>query len=455
MAEPIKRVRTRTEAQLQELSAALESGTFVQLRRMLNGLPAVDVARLLESSPPNLRDLLWELIDKEKEGEVLQHLSDELQGLFLRRMDAEAVASVAEGFDTDDLADLLQQLPERVIREVLNAMDAQDRHRVERVLAYPEDSAGGLMNTDTITVRPRFTLDVVFRYLRRHETLPAMTDNIIVVNSEDRFIGLLPLTKMLVSDPSITVREIMVTDVAAIPATTSASTVAKLFERHDWVSAPVIDETGHLLGRITIDDVVDVIIEAADQRVMSMGGLGEEDSTFSAPLKAASRRATWLGANLLTGFIAAGVVGLFTETIHQVVALAVLMPIIPSMGGVAGSQTLTLMIRGMALGHVGRANSLWLLRQEMIVGLLNGLLWASIVGVAVAWWFDDRLLGLILAVAMVCNLLAAALTGVLLPLGLRVLGIDPILAGSVLLTTVTDVVGFAVLLGLASWLLVP
>ena len=453
MADSNQGARARTQTQLQALSSALESGTFVQIRRMLNGVPAVDVARLLESSPPNLRDLLWELVDKEKEGEILQHLSDELQGLFLRRMNAETVASVVEGFDTDDLADLLQQLPERVIREVLDAMDAQDRHRVERVLAYPEDSAGGLMNTDTITVRPRFTLDVVFRYLRRHDSLPPMTDNIIVVNSEDRFIGLLPLTKILVSDPSITVREIMVTDVAAIPASTSASEVAKLFERHDWVSAPVVDETGHLLGRITIDDVVDVIIEAADQQVMSMAGLGDEESTFIAPFKAATQRATWLGANLLTGFIAAGVVGLFAETIHQVVALAVLMPIIPSMGGVAGSQTLTLMIRGMALGHIGRANRFWLLRQELLIGLLNGLLWATIVGVATAYWFDDRLLGVILAVAMLCNLLAAALTGVLLPLMLRTFGIDPILAGSVLLTTVTDVVGFVVLLGLASWLL--
>jgi len=329
-------------------------------------------------------------------------------------------------------------------------MDHQDRARLERVMLYPEAPAGDLMNTDTITIRAPLTLDVVLRYLRRHEEIPEMTDNLIVVNRSDRFIGLLPLRTLLVSDPSASVREMMVTDVEPIPVDLPDSEVARLFERNDWVSAPVVDSDGQLLGRITIDDVVDVIREDADHSFMSMAGLDEDEDTFAPVFRTAPRRAVWLGINLVTAFIASGVINLFQGTIEKVVALAVLMPIVASMGGIAGTQTLTVLVRGIALGQVGRNNQAWLINREVMVGVLNGLLWAMVVAVAASVWFKDWNIGLIIAAAMTINLITAALMGALLPLMMTRMKIDPALAGGVVLTTVTDVVGFVSFLGLAT-----
>ncbi|MEH6568140.1 MAG: magnesium transporter [Halioglobus sp.] len=442
--------QAKAQKKLDELTLALDSGTFVDVRRMLNGLAAADVAHLLESSPPNFRRILWELVEVDQEGEVLGELSDELQSLFLSDMDAAEVVQITEGLEDDDIADILQQLPGRVTREVLHSMDHQDRARIERVLTYPEDTAGGLMNTDTITIRARFTIDVVLRYLRRHEEIPEMTDNLIVVNRNDQYIGLLQLRTLLVSDPASSVREMMNTDVEAIPANLPDAEVARLFERHDWVSAPVVDDDGKLLGRITIDDVVDVIREDADHSFMSMAGLDEDEDTFAPVFRTAPRRAVWLGANLITAFIASSVINIFQDTIEKVVALAVLMPIVASMGGVAGTQTLTVLVRGIAMGQVGKSNQSWLIRRELIVGLLNGVLWAGVVAVAASVWFDDWSIGIIIAAAMVINLATAALTGAVLPLLMTRFNIDPALAGGVVLTTVTDVVGFVSFLGLAT-----
>jgi magnesium transporter len=435
---------------IDRLSAALESGTFIDVRRMLNGLSPGDVAHLLESSPPKFRHILWQMIDSEHEGEVLNELSYELQSDFLSEMNAEEVVQLTEGLDDDDVADILQQLPDHVTFEVLNAMDHQDRARLERVMFYPDDTAGGLMNTDTITIRASLTLDVVLRYLRRHEEIPEMTDNLIVVNRRDQFIGMLPLRTLLVSDPSATVREMMVTDVEPIPVDMSDSEVTRLFERNDWVSAPVVDANGILVGRITIDDVVDVIREDADHSLTSMAGLGEDEDTFAPVLRTAPRRAIWLGVNLITAFIAAAVINLFQGTIEKVVALAVLMPIVASMGGIAGTQTLTVLVRGIALGQIGRNNQGWLINRELLIGFLNGALWAAVVAVAASMWFDDWNIGLIIAAAMVINLVTAALTGAVLPLLMTRFNIDPALAGGVVLTTVTDVVGFISFLGLAT-----
>jgi magnesium transporter len=444
----------RTQTHLRELNSALDtaqdSGVYIDVRRMLNALPAPDIAHLLESSPPPVRQVLWQLVDDDDEGEVLQELGYELQSTILRGMDPEEVAAATEGLEPDDVADILQQLPEKVLQEVLNSMDQQDRTRVEQMLTYPDDTAGGLMNTDTITVRARNTMDVVLRYLRRHTEIPEMTDSLIVVNRSDKFIGLLPLRTLLVSDPSATVREMMQTDVEAIPATMPDSAVANLFERHDWVSAPVVDDSGKLLGRITIDDVVDVIREDADHSLMSMAGLDEDQDTFATVLKTTPRRAVWLGVNLATAFIASSVINLFQDTIDKVVALAVLMPIVASMGGVAGTQTLTVMVRGMALGHIGQSNRSWLINREFLVGLLNGVLWSLVVAVAASAWFGDPLIGMIIAAAMVINLVTAALAGTIIPLSMKRMNIDPALAGSVVLTTVTDVVGFLSFLGLAT-----
>lgn len=435
---------------LDRLSTALDSGTFVDVRRMLNGLSPADVAHLLESSPPKFRHILWQMVEVDREGEVLGELGDDLQAQFLGDMDAREVALLTEGLEDDDIADILQQLPDHVTQEVLTAMDHQDRARLERVMHYPDDVAGGLMNTDTITIRARLTLDVVLRYLRRHDEIPEMTDNLIVVNRADQFIGLLPLRTLLVSDPNASVREVMITDVEPIGVNTPDTEVARLFERNDWVSAPVVDDNGKLLGRITIDDVVDVIREDADRSLMSMAGLDEDADTFAPFTRAAPRRAIWLGINLITAFIAASVINLFQDTIEKVVALAVLMPIVASMGGVAGTQTLTLVVRGIAMGQVVKNNQAWLINRELMIGVMNGVLWAAVVAIAASLWFQDWNIGLLIAAAMVINLVTAALTGAVLPLLMTRVSIDPALAGGVVLTTVTDVVGFLSFLGLAT-----
>jgi len=433
-----------------ELNKALDSGSLSQVRQMLNTLPAAGIAHLLESSPPKVRSVLWQLVDNATEGEVLQYFNEDIQSEILKGLSAEEVATLTEGLETDNLADILQHLPHQVTSQVLQAMDAQDRQRVETILSYPEDTAGGLMNTDSITVRARHTLDVVLRYLRRHDTIPEMTDNILVVNRDDIFLGILPLRKLLVSDPAVTVREVMVTDIEAIPVDLEAAHVAQLFEQHDWVSAPVIDKNGKLLGRITIDDIVDVIRDTAEHSLMSMAGLDEEDDTFAPVIKTARRRAVWLGVNLMTAIIASLVIFLFQDTLDQVVYLAVLMPIVANMGGVAGSQTLTLVIRSLALGHISQSNTRWLLARELGVAVLNGLIWAFVISVITYIWYQELLLSYIIAAAMMINLVTAALAGAYIPLFLKSKNIDPALAGSVALTTVTDSVGFFAFLGLAN-----
>lgn len=440
-----------TKEQLLNLNEALDSGAFVQVRRILNrSLPAVDVAHLLESSPPKVRNILWNLIDRELGGEILQHLSEDISSEILSKMNPQELADVTSGLDLDDIADLLQQLPDQLIQEVLRSMDSQNRQRLEQVLSYPEDTAGGLMNIDTITVRPDITIDVVLRYLRLHPKIPDMTDNLPVVNRKDELVGILPISKILVSDPSSTVRELMNTDVITITAEMPELEVAQLFERHDLVSAPVVDQNRKLLGRITIDDVVDVIREEADHSFMGMAGLDEDEDTFAPIFKTAKRRSVWLFINLLTAFLASYVIGLFEAAIDKVVALAILMPIVASMGGVAGSQTLALMIRGIALGHVAGSNTRWLIRREAIVGLISGLIWAVVVAAVATWWFKDNTIGIVIALAVVINLVVAAIAGASLPSLLRTFGIDPAIAGSVVLTTITDVVGFMAFLGLAT-----
>ena len=437
-----------TKSHFDKLNDALDSGEFRQIRFTLNStLRPTEVARLIEKSPPKERQILWNLVAHELEAEVLQHLNDDIQADILSRMNTEEVLALTESLDSDDMVDVLQQLPNRVMKETLRIMDKQNLRRVEKLLSYPEDTAGGLMNTDTTTIRPDISVETALRYIRRHDEIPEMTDSLIVVSRKDSYIGLLPLTKLLVSDPSITIREIMNTGIKAINAQMPDDQVAALFEEHDLVSAPVVDDQGKLVGRITIDDVVDVIREDADHSLMSMAGLDEDEDTFAPVMKTTRRRAVWLGINLLTAFIASAVIGLFEATIDKVVALAVLMPIVASMGGIAGSQTLTLVIRGQALGHVERSNARWLLNREVIVGVLNGLLWAAVIAVVATVWFQDINLGIIIALAIIINLVVGAISGTLLPIVLKSMGIDPALAGSVLLTTITDVVGFFAFLG--------
>jgi len=425
-------------------------GAADETKILLASLRPADIANLLESNPPKVRKVLWELLEDEPRNQTLQHLNEDVLGDFLETMDTAELVAVADDLDTDDFADILQQLPQTITDQVLASLDAKDRARVEEVLSYDEDSAGGLMNTDTITVRPRHALELVFRYLRMRKDLPETTDALIVVNSRDEYVGMLPFSKLLTSDPTVTVREVMDSNAITINVNTSDTEVAKVFSEQDLVSAPVLDDEGRLLGRITIDDVVDVIIEDADEAVLAQAGLDPDEDTFAPIGKSVRRRAVWLGINLITAFIAAAVINLFEETIVKVVALAVLMPIVASMGGIAGTQTLTLVIRGEALGHIGRSNLLWLINREFIVAVLNGLLWAGLVAITAAVAFQDPNLGWVIATAMIITIVIAAISGSLLPSILRRLHIDPAIAGGVVLTTITDVTGFFVFLGLAT-----
>lgn len=435
------------------LNELLGSGTFRQVRAMLNTISPADIAHLIESSPPQTRKIFWALIEPEMMGEVLLHLSEDVRLTFVEKMDAAELAALTEDLDTDDLADILQSLPETVIKEVLQSMDTQDRQRVEAVLSYPEDTAGELMNTDTVAVRPDVTLGVVLRYLQFRGELPESTDKLFVVTRHDDYLGTINLTKLLTCPGDDTIAQHM-KNIDPILAETPAHEVAHLFERHDLISTAVVNSQGKLLGRITIDDVVDVIRHEAEQPMMSMAGLDEDEDTFAPILNSTKRRAIWLGINLATCILASSVINLFKDTIDQVVALAVLMPIVASMGGVAGTQTLTLVIRGMALGQVGGSNTGWLVAKELAVGSLNGMLWAGVIATIAGFWFHNWKLSSIIASAMVINLIVAALAGAALPLLLRKFKIDPAVSASVILTTFTDVVGFFVFLGLATYFLI-
>ena len=439
---------------LQALSAALHDGTLLQMRKMLNGLHPAEIAHLLESLPIAQRELVWELVDSEHEGDVLLHVNDEVRATLIRQMETHELVAATEGLATDDLADILHDLPEAVISQVLQSMDAQDRERLESVLSYPENTAGGLMNTDTVTVRADVTVDVVLRYLRRRGQLPPMTDSLFVVSRDDKYQGTVALGDLLTHDPAMTMGELMTHDYEAILALLPDTDVAAMFEYRNLISAPVINDEGRLLGRITIDDVVDVIRDEAEHSLLSMAGLKEEEDMFAPVITSTRRRAIWLGVNLLTAFLASWVIGLFDATIQKLTTLAVLMSIVASMGGIAGTQTLTLVIRGMALGQIAGANARQLLAKELSVGVLNGLMWGLVVSAVTSIWFDNYQLGIVIAAAIIINLSNAALMGVTIPLLLRRLGVDPALAGGVILTTFTDVIGFMAFLGLAALFLV-
>jgi magnesium transporter len=436
-------------SRLAALRSALEQGSMRHGQRMINSMHPAEIASLIESLPPAKREIVWEFVDPEIEGDVLIELNEEVRSELIGGMDAEELIAATEGMEVDDLADLIGDLPETLNQRVLRSMDAQDRERLNAVLGFEEDSAGGLMNLDAVTVRPDVTLEVVMRYMRMRGELPERTDRLFVVNRHDKYLGGLDITRLLTEDPERTVGELM-SSLEGFAPETPAREVAKLFEDRDLVSAPVVSRDGKLLGRITIDDVVDVIREEADHLGLSMAGLNEDSDLFAGVRTTVRRRVIWLAINLATAVFAANVVGLFEATIEKVVALAVLMPIVASMGGIAGSQTLVLIIRGMALGQVETANARWLLAREIAVGLLNGVLLAGLVGIAAGLWFHTWTIGLIIFAALLINLFAAALAGVGVPLALRRLGIDPAIAGGVVLTTVTDTVGFASLLGLGT-----
>ena len=433
--------------------AAIQEALAGHLRgadRMVSALHPAEIALLLESLPPRPRLLAWELVEPGTQGDVLVELSEEVRSELLAGMQPDELVAATEGLATDDLADLLADLPEAVMRQVLRSMDQQDRDRVSRVLEFPEDTASGLMNTDTVTVRPDVPLEAVLRYLRMRGELPEPTDRLFVVDRNDRYLGALPVTRLLTADPASAVSAQMDPEAAAIPPEMPAGEVAALFESRDLLSTAVVSTDGRLLGRITVDDVVDVVREQAEHASLAAAGLEDEEDVFAGVRKSARRRALWLGINLVTALFASWVVGLFEATIEKVVALAVLMPVVASMGGIAGTQTVTLIIRAIAVGQVQPSNARWLFFKELGVGALNGLAWAAVIAVATWSWFGTWEVAGVIFVAIVINLIFAAMAGVLIPLTLKRLRIDPALAGGVILTTVTDVVGFAALLGLGS-----
>lgn len=447
---PVSSVRNNLEV----ITEALNTGEMKRAASLLNAFHPAEIALLLESLPQSKRFFIWNMLDHDESGEILLYVGDEVRSSLINIMDQEQLVAATEGLELDDLADLLSDLPLAVTDTALNNLDSSDRQRLKSVLSYDEDTAGGLMNTDIVTVRKDITLDVVMRYIRSRKNLPEYTDSLIVVDRYQHYIGTLRLTDIVTHDPSMLVGDLMEDNVEPINVSESAADVAHTFETLDLISAPVIDGQHKLLGRITIDDVVDVIREEGEHSVMSMAGLSEDEDLFAPVTKSARRRALWLGINMMTAFLAAWVISLFQSTLEELILLAVLIPVVASMGGIAGSQTLTLVIRGLALKQVGQANSLVLLTRELGIGILNGLVWALVVAVIAILWFRDIELGAIIGLAMTANLICAGVAGVVIPLTLRRYGIDPALAGGVILTTITDVVGIFAFLSLANWLIV-
>ena len=451
MAEAVR--HDKTARQLRLLSDAIDSGRLGPVRRLVNTLAPAEIGNLLESLPPDRRMVVWGLVDAEDDGEVLVHVGDEVRESLLADMDPDEIVAAVEDLDIDDLADLVEDLPGTVIDEVLKSMDRENRERLEQVLSYPEDTAGRLMNPDVVTVRADTTVDVVLRFLRLRGELPDHTDHLYVVNRRHQLIGWVALQDLVTHEPNSPINRLIDDELTAIHVDESAESVARQFSDHDWVSAPVVDEGNVLLGRITVDDVVDIIRDQAEHQALGAAGLDEDEDLFSPVRRAVRGRIVWLTVNLATAFLAAWVIGRFEVTIEKIVALAVLMPIVAGIGGNAAMQVLTLMVRGLALGQVGASNASVLLWKEIRVGVINGVLIGGFVGLVAFAWFHDWMLGVVIAAALVLNFCAAALAGVLVPLAMKRSDIDPAVAGGVVVTAVTDVIGFFSFLGLATLIL--
>ena len=451
MAEAVR--HDKTARQLRLLSDALDSGRLGPVRRLVNTLSPAEIGNLLESLPPGTRTVVWGLVDPEDDGEVLVHVGDEVREGLIADMDPDELVAAVEDLDIDDLADLVEDLPDTVIDEVLKSMDRENRERLEQVLSYDEDSAGRLMNPDVVTVRADTTVDVVLRYLRLRGELPEHTDHIYVVSKRHQYLGRIALQALLTHEPSTPINRLLDDEQPAIGVDETSEMVARQFSDHDWISAPVVDDNNILLGRITIDDVVDIIREQAEHQALGAAGLDEDEDLFSPVRRAFRNRLIWLGVNLGTAFLAASVVDRFAGSIEKLAALAVLMPIVAGMGGNAGTQVLALMVRGLALGQIGASNVPALVWKEVRVALINGLALGAVLGIVVLLWFRSPALAAVIAIALTCNLCFAALGGVFVPVTLKRMGFDPALAGGVILTTITDVMGFLTFLGLATLVL--
>jgi len=442
------------ELTLQQAFILLEQEQFDQLQTLLNALQPKQLALMLEAMPPEERKQLWELIPESLSADTLTFLHDEVRNGLIAEMPAEELVAAAEQMEANDLAYIIEDLPEPVRQTLEENLPDDILEHLENTLSFEEGTAGRLMSPDVISVRSDVSLGVVKRYLHLHEDLPDYTDGLMVTDRVGIYQGKLLLNKVLTGDDEALVKDAMSSQHASILATASEHDIALFFEQSHFVSAAVVDENNHLLGRITLDYVIAILKAEADHALLGRAGLDEEADLFAPVINSARRRTVWLAINLVTAFLAAWVIGLYAETLEKIVALAVLMPIVASMGGIAGSQTLTLTIRGLALDQIGSGNRAWLARKEVLIGIINGLLWALVVA-GVAWlWFGDRGISLVIAAAIVINLVAAAAAGIAIPLLLQSLRIDPALSGAVILTTVTDVVGFMSFLGLATQFLI-
>ena len=419
-----------------------------QIRRLLNDMSSSEIAHALESSPPKQRSIIFSLLETEEEGDVLFELGEEIQQDLISNISNEELSEAVKELELDEIVDILQNLPEERMKTILSNMSKVDRQRIEMGLTFPENTAGGLLNTDVISVRPNNSIKEVLSYLRDQKELPESTDKIFVVNNDNNYLGELPISKIITTDPVMNVREIMETDIPAINVNLEDKDVATIFERNNLISSAVIDHKGQLIGRITIDDVVDVIREDADQNLLGMAGVAED--TFAPPGRAAKSRVFWLAMNLVTAFIAASTINIFQDVIDKIVYLAVLMPIVASMGGVAATQTLTIVLRGLTLEQINTSNIKWLFKRELAVSIINGIVLSTLVAISTYLWFQDYTLAVLIASALVINLISSVIAGILVPLILRKLNQDPAIGGSVVVTTVTDVVGFFSFLGLAT-----
>ena len=443
----------RDSSQREALRALLAADTEPRLRRLVHALSPREAAILLESLPPGKRSLAWELVDEEDEGEILVELNDEVRAQIMEGMESAALVDAAEGLALDDLADLVADLPDDITERIIRSLDEDDQQLLRSVLTFPPDSAGGLMVPETVSVRADITLEGVLRSLRSRPELPEDLYCVFVVDLRLRYRGVLTVRDLLGGSPDASVGELMDSEARPIHCNASASDVIHQFQNLDSSVAAVVDDEGILVGQITADDVVDALQEQTDREILGSVGLDEEDDMFAGVAVSTGRRALWLGLNLVTALVAAGVIAWFEPAVERLPLLAVLLPVVASMGGIAGYQTLTLMVRGLSQGRVQNSNVRWLLGKELAVGMLNGLGWATVVALITLAVFGNLQVALIAGAAIAINVLAAAASGVLVPLILRRINIDPALAGGVVLTTITDVVGFAAFLGLASILL--
>ncbi|WP_312394936.1 magnesium transporter [Stutzerimonas kunmingensis] len=427
-----------------------ESQILAELQRKLDELHPADVAHILEALPLEERLTVWQLVKAERDGDILLEVSDAVRETLIADMDDHELLAAAKEMDADELADLAPELPRDVVHELMESLDAQQRERVRSALSYEEDQVGALMDFEMVTIREDVSLEVVLRYLRRLKELPGHTDKLFVVDYDGVLKGVLPIKRLLVNDPDKQVAEVMASDPVTFHPDEDAYDAAQAFERYDLVSTPVVDKGGKLIGRLTIDEMVDLIREESESEVLNMAGLREEEDIFASVWKSVRNRWAWLAVNLVTAFIASRVIGLFDGSIEKLVALAALMPIVAGIGGNSGNQTITMIVRAMALDQVGTGNTTRLLRKEVGVGLVNGLVWGGVIG-AVAWWlYGSWSLGVVMTAAMTLNLLLAALMGVLIPMTLARLGRDPAMGASVMITAVTDSGGFFIFLGLAT-----